>query len=177
MSDRQANLSSLLDEELMEAFRLGDPDAFTVLYGRYSKRVYGFLLKRVSSTRADDVFQDTFLKLHKYRARYDSSRPFAPWLFSLCRTALIDMLRKEKNVLAAAELRDVPQEESTVSYSDYGRAMELLDALSPREQEILRLRIFEDLPFADVAQRIGLTVVNIRKIASRALQRLRNIAD
>jgi len=56
------------DEELMKAYQLGNAEAFELLYGRYSPRVYGYLCKKISNrVAADDVFQTIFLKLHKFR--------------------------------------------------------------------------------------------------------------
>jgi RNA polymerase sigma-70 factor (ECF subfamily) len=96
-------LKEKTDEELMLAYQLGDENAFRELYTRHSERVFGFLrLKLHDEAKAHDVFQATFLKLHKSRSRYDSTLPFTPWLFTICRSELLDALKKEKRSIEDA---------------------------------------------------------------------------
>src|SRR4051812_44748289 len=76
------------DEELMHAYSQGDEKAFDTLYQRYSAKVYGYLRSSLKDqTMADDVFQATFIKLHKTRDRFDGRCTFAAWLFTICRSA------------------------------------------------------------------------------------------
>jgi RNA polymerase sigma factor (sigma-70 family) len=88
------------DEELMQAYQQGGENsarAFESLYERYSAQIYGFLTRRLVDQRmVEDVFQATFLKLHQTRHQYDAAYPFAPWLFTVCRSALLDAVRKNQ---------------------------------------------------------------------------------
>lgn len=70
------------DESLMALYIGGDEVAFRALYGRYRKRVYGFLSKRVyDATAAEELCQTTLLKLHRSRGRYREGELFAAWVF------------------------------------------------------------------------------------------------
>ena len=90
-------LNQKTDEELMLAYRLGDEIAFSDLYNRYAQKVLAFLrLKLREESAAQDVFQSTFLKLHKSKHLYNPSLPFSPWIFTICRNELVDFVRKQK---------------------------------------------------------------------------------
>jgi RNA polymerase sigma-70 factor (ECF subfamily) len=90
------DLKSLTDEELMVAYQEGNDRAFSVLYNRHSGKLFGYLKNKLKDSHlAEDVFQATFLKLHRNRSRYDPSFPFLPWLFTVCKTVMIDQTRKK----------------------------------------------------------------------------------
>src|SRR5687767_1602447 len=75
--------------------RRGDPDAFDTLLARYQNRLYRYLLRLTANpASADDLFQETWLKVITRIHRYDERRPFEPWLFSVARNLAIDHLRK-----------------------------------------------------------------------------------
>lgn len=161
------------DEELMKAFKLGDVEAFNMLYERYSGKLFGYIRKKVSNDEScREIFQDTFLKLSTSRSRYKEGHPFAPWLFCIARNAMIDSLRRsnvEKQTLqelAVAENSSYDQ----ITSSSFD---ELIKSLTDREQKILSMKFKEDLTFEKISQYLGLSSSNVRKIASRALKLLR----
>src|SRR5476649_2776842 len=93
--DGKMRMLDKTDEELMALYQNGDEQAFGMLYARHSGRVYGFLVNSLKDKAlADDVFQSTFMKLHRARSTYDPSFPFIPWLFTVCRGVMIDHIRK-----------------------------------------------------------------------------------
>src|SRR6266481_6073957 len=100
-------LDELSDEELMALYQQGEEVAFNRLYLRYSDRVYGFLRKRLRDPQAaNDVFQASFLKLHRSRDQFNPSFMFAPWLFAVVRTVLLDWHKDSRNKLAHLELNE-----------------------------------------------------------------------
>lgn len=71
------------------AYQLGDDSAFAELYKRHSGRVFGYLISKLKAeSQARDVFQSTFLKLHKSRAQFKSNLTFVPWLFTIFRSEM-----------------------------------------------------------------------------------------
>jgi RNA polymerase sigma factor (sigma-70 family) len=160
------------DEELMTAYQLGDSLAFDQIYARHSGRVLGFLRAKTSSdAQARDIFQATFLKFHKTRARYSADFPLLPWLFTLCRNELVDAMRKRARCLEESrEFLPEPAFETKAEEPD----MELvLGALQGKQREALALRYGEDLSFTQIAERLETSPANARKIVSRAVQFLR----
>lgn len=174
-------LRSLTDEELMQRYRIGEMEAFQELHNRHAAKVYGFLSKKLSSTsHADDVFQETFLRLHRFRNKYDSSFPFLPWLFTLCRNAMLDSLRKQqvvgKREISLEETAEADTSGSSSAVEPQPAALQsYLDSLSGREREVLTLHLEGGYSFKEVGTRLRITPANARKLSSRAIQKLKTM--
>ncbi len=165
----------------MKAYQLGGDDserAFETLYERYAAKVYGFLRRRLSEESiVEEVFQATFLKLHQARRRYDPSFPFAPWLFTVCRSVLTDAVRKsarspetvEGDVyeIGAATPSSVSSEGSTPDLE------KLISPLTVQQKEALELRYAKDLSFDEIARRLETSPANVRQMVSRAVRKIR----
>src|SRR5436190_16697745 len=92
----------------------------------------------------DDVAQEPLLSIHAARRTYDPSRPFAPWFYAILSRRLIDQWRKERRVGAREIAADVLPEPAAGERSaerrddvDFGRVRAALDALPPRQREIV----------------------------------------
>src|SRR6266851_4556388 len=72
------------DEALMAAYQKGDGRAFETLFTRYQDRIFGYFVRTFGDrSLAEDLFQRTFLHLHRARAAYNPARPFVSWLFGI----------------------------------------------------------------------------------------------
>ena len=171
----------MTDEELMELYKEGSMEAFEILYDRHSPKVYGYLGKRVKSRfDRDEIHQNIFLKLHRSRHRYNSSLPFLPWLFTICRNTLIDYMRtkeaKEGKLvwdegiiggLASAE----PQQAGSALLAP------ALSELSNDQREAIQMRYGKDFSFEEIARELNTSVPNARQVMSRALKKLRGFMN
>lgn len=160
----------------MVLYQGGNDTAFEVLYARYSSKVYGFLRNRVSGREVvDDIFQATFAKLHRSRERFDPSLRFAPWLFTICKTVMLDGLRKEnRKEVVLEEVGEIavpePPEESGA-----GAALASLEALPRTQREAIEMRYLEDLSFEEIAERLNKSPGNVRQIVSRGIRQLQGL--
>ncbi|OFZ81072.1 MAG: hypothetical protein A2583_13645 [Bdellovibrionales bacterium RIFOXYD1_FULL_53_11] len=167
------NTADSTDEGLMEAYQRGESQAFDVLYARHSPRVYGYLRNRLHDrASADDVLQMVFLKFHAARHQYKSSLPFLPWLFTICRSVLIDQIRATGRVtetVAFDEERDSPLEARP--------AVDLvnLEALSPDQQRAIEMRYYQEKSFGEIAKALKISPAGIRQLVSRGVRRLSQI--
>jgi RNA polymerase sigma factor (sigma-70 family) len=85
-------------EQVMEAYVLGDVAAFEQLYRRVSPSLYSYLLKLTrNKSRAEDLLQITFVKMHKARCNYIPGAPPLAWIFAIARRAFIDEHRMKKS--------------------------------------------------------------------------------
>lgn len=156
---------ALKDEELMKRYQMGHEEAFNVLYSRYGGKVYGYIKKKLHNNNlAEDAFQFTFLKMHKARSTYDSTKPFAPWLFTICKTAIVDVLRISP---VMDEYKETPVAEAPKPN------LPSLEGLSDRERRVIELRYENDQTFEQIASKLETTAENARKILSRAVQKVR----
>lgn len=177
------SLKELSDEELMREYQLANEEAFTVLYERYSGKVYGYLQNRLRDRAlVDDVYQATFMKLHQSRAQYDSAFPFAPWLFTVCKSVLVSQVRSRKRI--QEDLNPVEVENAVASETDLSAAIDPAGAeitakiavLPVAQQQALKLRFgSEELPFEEIARRLETSPSNARQLVSRGIKRVRSL--
>jgi len=161
----------------MARYAQGDADAFDALFERYESRAYAYFLRRTRSPeRSRDLFQQLFLRIHRARDRYDPSRPFTPWFFQIASRLLVDDHRRafRSHEVAMGE-REIggPGDEAETKLACREQAERLLGVLSPEERYVVLSAKVEGIGYAELAEHLGKSVGAVRKLASRALQRLR----
>ena len=175
-SARRIALSGVADEVLMERYVGGDPTAFDELFRRYEPRAFSYFLRRTGSPdRAQDLYQDLFLRIHRARDSYDSRRSFSPWFFQIAHRLLIDDQRRayrshelsledQHQDAIAAPTRDVSQRDELE---------QLLKGLSAEERHVLVRAKGEGVSYAQIASQLGKSIDAVKQMASRAARRLR----
>lgn len=162
------------DEVLMQAYQLGDSAAFAVLYRRYSGRVFGYIRQKVgNSSMADDLFQSVFLKLHQFRHRYNATFPFQPWIFTICRNAVMDHWRQIRRVPESANsdtIEKVPAPEVGLPnpWPD-------LSSLTNDQRQAIELRYKQEMSFDEISKILETSPTNVRQMISRAIRGLKNV--
>lgn len=174
---------STTDEELMARYQAGDPAAFSELFTRHRDRVYGFLTQQIRDPdRAADLFQETFLRLHESRGRYDRERPFAPWLFRICRNLVSNEHRRsgrsKEAVTAPEELDQAATQTAAHDVLETSQMHDQLRAalvcLPSEQQEAISLSFFAGLKYSQIADVAGATEDAIKQRVRRGLAALRN---
>ncbi len=88
-------LEDVSDEQLLERIQKGETDLFGPLLRRYEKELFGYLRRYLGDeTLAEDVFQNTFLKLFEKIDQYEAGRPARPWIYTMATHLAIDALRR-----------------------------------------------------------------------------------
>jgi RNA polymerase sigma-70 factor (ECF subfamily) len=171
------NKSDETDESLMARFvNTLDESAFTRLAERYHKpalRVACGMFQGMSL--ADDAVQEAFVRVVKNRDRYDSSRPFAAWFYTILRNICLDIRRKEvlfSNVIGAAVTQ---QSIVSEAHKPDMKIADILSGIEPEDQQILILKIVHGLKFSEVAEQLGCSEEAAKKRAQRALRRLKEV--
>jgi RNA polymerase sigma-70 factor (ECF subfamily) len=178
------------DEILMAAYQAGSETAFDQLFERWTGRVYGFLVRRVGDgALAEDLHQETFLRLHRSRRLYDARRPFRAWLFGIAHNLVTDALRSRRRSPGASSLdetealrgRDVAADDSPevrVAAWESVRTLErALGALPSDEATTLVLARVEGLSYEEIGTILGRSPTATKQLAYRALKHLRAMVD
>lgn len=172
-----------LDDVLRRACRR-DPEALSTLVDVYSPRVFG-LLHRLSGSReaAEDLMQETFLRMVRTIEQYEHSGKFEAWLFRIAVNLVRDHARQSRRRGetvplnpddGAAEAAAAHGPERQVTQAEARQRLErCFERLSEPEREILALRYFAGLPFAEIAGLLGVPLGTALARAHRALQRLK----
>ncbi len=172
------------DDALMQAVRAGDLSAFQALYERHHGTVFTFLARSLGDRRsAEDLLQETFLRVFARREDYRPTAAFRAWLFAIARNLVIDEFRR-RGAHPDADL-DSPLEElaapdaSPLEQAEGQELARRLQAavgwLSPSQREVLLLSRFTGLNHEEVARVTGGSPAAVRVTLHRALRRLRDL--
>jgi RNA polymerase sigma-70 factor (ECF subfamily) len=170
------------DNELMEDVRDGRVEKLAVLFERYQTMLYNFFL-RLTGNRAssEDLVQEVFMRVLKYRAGYLGDSRFNVWLFQIARNAHIDHLRKLKAALPLDEqyIETPSREPQPEAAYQSGQEAELvrraLDGLPVQKRELLVLFRFQNLKLREIAELTGVQVGTVKAQVHRALKDLSRI--
>lgn len=171
-------LDPLTDEELMVLYQEGHEDAFNRLYRRYADRVYGYLRKRLNDPQAaNDVFQASFLKLHRSKEQFNSTFTFAPWLFTVVRSVLLDWHKAQKNKVLDSEFKDELFRTSEITEAVVSFPRTELSKIPETQRLAVEMRYFGDLSFEEIAARLDTSPGNVRQLVSRGIKNLKSLFD
>ncbi len=160
------------------------------LVERYQHRLVRYLLYLTGSREyAEDLAQETWIRVLERGSQYNGRQRFDPWLFGIARNLAIDYLRKKRKAVATASLPDdrdaillLPSPgpspfEAAARSQDAIRLAGHLHILSPLYREALLLRFQEDLPLSEIAQVLGAPVTTVTSRIYRGLAALRSALE
>ena len=183
---------SLSDSTLINQFTSGNSHSFSILVDRYQKRVYGFIFSKVKDAElADDVFQDTFVKVIKNLrlGKYKDEGRFLSWVMRIAHNIIMDHFRK---------INRLPKHESKHEDLDFlDRLIEqsssvedlmietqihadlsiLIDELPQTQKEVLRMRLFQEMSFKDIGEQTGVSINTALGRMRYAILNLRKLID
>lgn len=160
-----------------------NPAAFKPLYERYFKKVFLFVLHRVGDRdTAGDLTQQVFLSALNHIGRYQfRGLPFSAWLFRIAVNQCNDYFRKAKRsrtvVIDEVPLENLYEELTADQTLDEWQRMlpTILEQLPPDELQVIELRFFENRPFKEVADILGITETYAKVRTYRILDRMKKL--
>ncbi len=182
-------IDGITDEDLWRAFQNREDAAFTMLYGRYSDRVYSYLKLLMSGSRRhlDDIFQDAWLQLFKSRDTFEASAPGAvsAWIFRLAHNMAVSQLRRKPAISiedlnidtdliegfttpAVQEQFDQPNSEAIMAH-----VMQSVENLPILLREVFILSEFNALGLDQIAETLGVSKQNVKVRLFRARRVIR----
>ncbi|WP_411846290.1 RNA polymerase sigma factor [Roseibacillus persicicus] len=165
------------DEELAARAQKGDRAAFNVLVTRHHKRIFAFHRSSGNATQdAEDYTQETFLRVFKSIARYDSSQCFLPWLYTIARREAIRAWRKKKPAEPLPPAESLVDVEGDRHLGPHLWHLARLH-LKPVAFTALWLQYREDLPLGEIACSIQKSESATKVLLHRARATLREKID
>jgi RNA polymerase sigma factor (sigma-70 family) len=176
------------DHRLVAAVRQGDDRAFEALYGRYQRRIQGYVLGMVKDHgRAEDITQEVFVSA--VRRMRETERPiaFKPWIYEIAKNACIDQFRRSRRAeeisleadegLAPADYgrlvgSDPTPEVAVAAKQDLDHLCGAFGGLSDTHHEILVLRELEGMSYREIGERMGMSRPAVESTLFRARRRL-----
>ncbi len=164
-----------IDDELMQQVATGDMDAFHQLYDRASKSVYAFALSITQNTHdAEDVLQETFLKVYAKAGEYTAQGKPMAWIFTIARNLALTRLRQRGKDLALDDSRDTIPDFSMVENTEQRLVLEtLFRLLTTEEKEILVMHVASGLKHREIATILELPLNTVLSKYHRAMKKLK----
>ena len=164
-------------ESLMARYQQGDFTAATALVNLLSPQLHRFFLVQFVSRRyADDLLQETWLRIHEVRHTYRPGQPVLPWLYAIARNIRVDHYRKarraETREQSLNENLDIPQPAGTGA----ARTPDLeaiLATLPDSQREVIAMLKVAGMSLEEVARATSSSVGSVKQKAHRAYERLR----
>ena len=156
----------LNDKELVMRYRNGDVASFQILVDRYQNKIYSYVLMLVKDKQlADDIFQDTFLKIIRTikAGAYKEEGKFIQFAMRIAHNLIIDHFRKAKrlpmvdptkedyDMLDNARFMDPSIEEQMVTEQIYDDVRKMIEYLPDEQREVLVMRMYDDMSFKEIA--------------------------
>ena len=172
------------EAELLQRCLAGEEKAYRELIRRYQRQVYSIALRMVRRNEdAEDLTQEAFVRMFRALDRYDPSRPFAAWLFTIATRLCIDHIRRQKlRPVSLFQSEPGSDEERMIDVEDPGlrpeevtshaeeetRTQDLIDSLPEHYRIVVMLRHQQDLSYEEIAEALSLPLGTVKARIHRA---------
>ena len=183
-------MSMLPDYILIEQYLKGDNESFEILLSKYKQRIYSFIYSKIRDNEiADDIFQDTFIKVIQTlkKGSYSEKGRFVSWVMRIAHNLIIDYFRRQQRM----PRYDTDNNKQDVFYrlSEPSKNIEdmiidgqiktdineLMLELPQNQYDVLKMRLYQDMSFKEIAERTNVSIntslgrmryglINLRKL-------------
>jgi RNA polymerase sigma-70 factor (ECF subfamily) len=179
------------DEELAALARSGEAYAFGVLLRRYEQPLYTYLRRMCGdASEAEDLFQETFLKVHVNLHRFQEGRPFRPWVYQIATNVCRDRMRYRKRRpqvsletplssqgeggnLGDLIASEAPAPDAQAQASETAAKLEAALAKLPvKHRAVFLMARYDGMPYEDIARSLRIPVGTVKSRMHKAVQHL-----
>jgi len=186
--DSAAEGSLERDAELMLRVRDGDPASFGLLLERHRGSVIHFLFRMVlNQAVAEELAQETFLRVYKSRGNYEPTAKFTTWLFRIASHLALNWIRDGRNEMRQASLdvensdgtaRQVPDrrrtaEQELVYQAKLGEVRQAIYSLPAKQKAAVMMHKYEEMEYAQIADVLTCSESAVKSLLFRAYESLR----
>ncbi len=179
------------DSILVKNYIDGDEKALEILINRHNQRITSFIYSKVLDRDvAEDIFQDTFIKVIKTlkKGRYSEEGKFLPWVMRIAHNLVIDHFRKNKrmpkfegsddfNIFSVIKDEKLNAEKQIIKDQIESDLTLLIDELPEDQKEVLIMRIYKDMSFKEISENTNVSINTALGRMRYALINLRKIVD
>ena len=163
------------DAELVGLASEGDQQAFEYLFTRYREAIRRLFEQRLGNRdTADDLLQETFIKVYLHLANYSDNYTFGQWVYTIARNTLIDYLRRRTDDISIEHDHRTPiamvpsPEESVIINQRRAHFDASLNELSEDYRQIIEMRFLEEYSYEEIAEKLGRPINTIKTQIRRA---------
>lgn len=183
---------SLTDQQLIQEYLQGKKSAIETLISRHRSRVYNYILLIVkNSDLAEDIFQDTFIKVIRSlnQGRYKDNGKFVSWVLRIAHNLAIDHFRKEKqfqvlsnddyesDIFNTSKLAEENIEDVMINKQITDEVKKLINELPDDQREVIMLRHYSGLSFKEIAEQTNVSINTALGRMRYALMNMRKVME
>lgn len=174
------------DARLVELVLGGDNHAFEYLFNRYRDAISRLFVQRLgttgnagcSATEADDLLQETFVKVYVNLHRYSPRYTFGQWLYTIARNTFIDYTRRRSDDMSIDDSYSPPistaptPEECVINLQQRNQIEEYLNCLTPHYRRLFELRFYDECSYEEIAEKLNLPLGTVKTGIHRMRERM-----
>ena len=172
----------ITDNELMLQVKTGDIEQLGVLFERYKKPLFGFFYRSTHNpSLCEDLVQNVFLRLLKYRSTFTGSGKFTTWMFGVAHNVFLDHCSKSRRYKSIEDLHEnsfISDENLTDNVIEEEQIKLLntaLNKLNDEQRELIILSKYQGLKYKEIAEILNCTEGTVKVRVFRALNELKDI--
>jgi RNA polymerase sigma-70 factor (ECF subfamily) len=183
--------TQLPDALLVKNYIAGDENALVILINRHQAKIYGFIYSKINDRDlADDIFQDTFVKVIKTLKSnlYNEEGKFLPWVMRISHNLIMDHFRKnqkmpllretdEFSIFSVLQETSLNVEKRIISELIEQDLQKIIMELPDDQREVLTMRIYQDYSFNEIAEQTGVSINTALGRMRYALLNLRKVIE
>ena len=175
-------MQELTDEIIMNRVKDGHLPELTTLFDRYNIKLYNFFLRlTMDKAISEDLTQNVFYRIIKYKHTYDSNGSlFKSWIYRLARNIYFDHCKQQKKT--TEQFKKLDYEHHNISANNHSRSEDeyerlnlALQQLQPEHRELIMLNRFSGLKYEEISEMLGKSALSVRVQVHRAIKHLRKI--
>lgn len=184
-----SKIRSMNDQDLVQQYIRGDESSLEELIRRHKSKIYTSIYHLVKdSDLAEDIFQDTFIKVINTlkSSKYNEEGKFLPWVIRISHNLVIDYFRKEKrkpmvanvegfDIFDVVKVYDESAEDKMIREQNHKDLRALIHLLPSEQKEVLIMRHFAELSFKEISDITGVSINTALGRMRYALNNLRKI--
>lgn len=190
-AESHKDYSSDPDVLLMLDAQKGNTASFEALLRKYFSRIFNFAYRYLGSREsAEDIAQETFIRVHRSLAKYSPQSKFQTWIYVIARNLCLNELRNNKHkVYSLDSMLDTEDGEVPAQFADHNavdpgtelvnketlkRLIEVIESLPENQRTAVLLQRFEGLSYEEIAEVLGCSLQAVKSLLNRAKESLKN---
>jgi RNA polymerase sigma-70 factor (ECF subfamily) len=173
-------MDNAYEENLVIACQNGEPEKFGELYDLYIRKIYDFIYyKTHHKETAEDITSAVFIKAFEKIKSFDHAKgSFSSWVYRIARNSVIDHYRTKKASINIDDVWDLSGKEDMSRDLDTAQKLEkvekYINALNGEQRDIVMLRVWQEMPYKEIAEIMGKSEASCKMAFSRAMGELRS---
>ena len=167
------------DRHLVQLALTGDDTAFEYLFNRYRDAIHRLFVQWLrGGVDADDLLQETFIKVYIKLDRYRPDYTFGQWVYTIAHNTFIDFVRRRQEDLPiderfAAPASNTPTpEQSVINQQQRTQIEHWLELLAPRYRQLIVMRFFDEYSYEEIAAKLSLPLGTVKTQIHRAREQM-----